>query len=170
MEKNDLWFASVCEAALIFIVAVAGWIAHQPLVFASLGPTAYELIETPHRKSARPYNVVVGHLIGVLAGFAGLYAAHAFHSPPVVHEVALPRVGAGVLAAGLTVFFTLLLKASQPAAVSTTLLVALGTLQHWRDAFVILGAVLLMLLFGEPLRRLRLRQKEKWERQQQPTR
>jgi CBS-domain-containing membrane protein len=167
MQKSDLLFATTCEAVLIFIVAIAGWMAHQPLVFASLGPTAYELIETPERKTARPYNVIVGHLIGVLAGFAGLYAAHAFNSPEVATEVTLHRAVAAALAAGLTVFFTLLLKASQPAAVSTALLIALGTLQLWRDAFVIMGAVLLMLVFGEPLRMLRLRQKQKREQQQQ---
>jgi len=168
MQKNDLWIAPVCEAALIFVVAIVGWVTYKPLVFASLGPTAYELIETPERKTARPYNVFVGHLTGILAGFVGLYAAHAFNSPAISKgEVTLNRVGAAVLAAGLTVFFTLLFKASQPAAVSTTLLIALGTLQTWQDGFLIMGAVLMMLLVGEPLRNLRLQQKARAERQSQ---
>lgn len=168
MQKNDLWIAPISEAALIFIVAIVGWVTHKPLVFASLGPTAYELVETPERKSARPYNVFVGHLIAVLAGFAGLYASGAFNSPPISKGfVTLDRVGAAVLAAGLTVFFTLLVKASQPAAISTTLLISLGTLQVWQDGFLIMGAVLMMLIVGEPLRKLRLQQKAKSARQPQ---
>lgn len=35
-------------------------ILHEPHFFASLGPTAYELAETPERQSAKPYNVAAG--------------------------------------------------------------------------------------------------------------
>ena len=160
MSRRDLLIAPICEAALLLAVASAGWLLHKPLIFASLGPTAYELIETPERQTARPYNVVVGHLIGVLAGFAAIYATHAYSAPGLsTGAVTLPRMWAAMLAAALTVFFTLLLQASQPAAVSTTLLIALGYLQQGRDVFVIMGAVLLMLLCGEPLRLWRLRDK-----------
>jgi hypothetical protein len=161
MEKKDLLIAPLCEAALLFIAAITGWAVHQPLIFSSLGPTAYELIETPERKSARPYNVFVGHVIGVLSGFTGLYAAHAFNTPGTSSTVLLPRVGSAVLAAALTVFITLAMKASQPAAVSTSLLIALGVLQTWQDGFVIMGAVVLMLICGQPLRMWRLRDKSR---------
>jgi hypothetical protein len=167
MQKNDLWIAPVLEAALIFVAAITGWATHTPLVFASLGPTAYELIETPERKTARPYNIVVGHLIGILAGFAGLFIAHAWNAPALAAgTIALPRAGASVLAAALTVLFTLLFKASQPAAVATSLLIALGSLQTWEDGFFIMGGVLMMLLLGEPLRVLRLQHRAKETRRQ----
>ena len=70
--------------------------------------------------------------------------------------VPLDRVGCVVAASMLTVVLNLLLKASQPAAISTTLLIASGLLQKPHDAAVIMGSVLLMALVGEPLRRLRL--------------
>ena len=158
-QKRDLKIAPVCEAALILVVSVAAWLTQQPLVFTSLGPTAYEMIEQPHRKSARPYNVIGGHLIGVLAGFAALLITRAWYTPAVsARHIQLPRVEAAVVSTALTVFFTLLLKASQPAALSTTLLISLGTLQQWRDILVIMGAVLLMTVVGEPIRRWRNRQ------------
>ncbi|MGC2635741.1 MAG: hypothetical protein WA294_01080, partial [Acidobacteriaceae bacterium] len=69
----------------------------------------------------------------------------------------LERVGCATLAAGLTVLVNLLLRASQPAAIASALLIALGIMQRPRDAALILGSVVLLTLVGEPLRRLRLR-------------
>jgi ABC-type Fe3+-siderophore transport system permease subunit len=158
-QKRDLAIAPICEGALILIASLAAWLAHQPLIFTSLGPTAYELVETPHRKSARPYNIIVGHLAGVVAGFVALLLTHAWTTPAVsTSNVQLPRVEAAALSAALTVFLTLLLRATQPAALSTTLLISLGTMQQWSDSLIIMAAVLLMTLAGEPLRRWRLRQ------------
>lgn len=166
MSRRDLYLAPLCEAALLFIAAAIGWAVHRPIIFASLGPTAYELVETPERKSARPYNVVVGHLVGVLAGFLGLYASDAWHAPAISSgTIGWPRIYAVVLASAVTVLVTLLIKATQPAALSTTLLVALGSLQTWQDGFIIMGGVLVMLLFGEPMRLWRLHNKRKIQEQ-----
>lgn len=157
MRRRDLILAPLCEAALLLIAGVAGWLSHQPFIFTSLGPTAYELVETPERRSAHPYSIVMGHLIAVVAGFIAIYVTGAVLAAPVSSSgVPLPRLGAAALAATLTVLGTLALKASQPAALSTTLLIALGTMQQPRDAAIIMGAVLLMALCGEPLRIWRL--------------
>ena len=157
MPRRDLVIAPVCEAALLTVAGLAAWFSHQPLIFTSLGPTAYELIETPERRTATPYCVLVGHLVGVGAGFAALAVTHAWSAPAATSgHVVLLRVWAAALSAFLTVLGTLLLRAAQPAALSTTLLISLGTMQQWRDGPLILGAVLLMLLLGEPLRRWRL--------------
>ncbi|HTV09205.1 MAG TPA: HPP family protein [Candidatus Aquilonibacter sp.] len=156
-RKRDLMIAPVCEAALILIASVAAWLTQQPLIFASLGPTAYELIETPHRKSARPYNIIAGHLIAVVCGFASLSLTRAWWAPAVSNgHVRFPRVEAAVVSAGLTVLVTLLLRATQPAAISTTLLISLGLMQQWKDGVMLMVAVLLMTMAGEPMRRWRL--------------
>ena len=168
MQKTDLLLAPLGEAFLILIAGLAGWLAHQPLIFASLGPTAYELIEMPHRRSARPWSIFAGHGVAVGAGYLALFATAAWKAGPVSPSgVPLPRVWAAVLAAGLTVFVTLLLRASQPAALSTTLLIALGIMQTPRDAAIIMGAVILMMAVGEPLRRWRLAAQEQRNRQQE---
>jgi CBS-domain-containing membrane protein len=156
--RKDILIAPVCEGALITILALAAWIAHNPLVFASLGPTAYELVETPERPTARPYNIVAGHLLGVLSAFLALFLTHADRVPPLNGGgIALPRVWAAGIAAALTVLATLLARATQPAAVATALLVALGNMQHWRDGFFIMAAVLLITALGTPIRKLRLK-------------
>ncbi|HEX5235762.1 MAG TPA: HPP family protein [Silvibacterium sp.] len=156
-SRKDFLIAPACEGALLLVVGLAGWATHHPLVFASLGPTAFELIEAPKRPSAKPYNVIVGHLIGVLAGFTALIITHAWWAPVVSSSgVPLARVWAGVIAAVITVAVTLLARATQPAAVATTLLVSLGMMQMPRDGVAIMCAVVLMTLIGEPLRRWRV--------------
>lgn len=168
--KRDLVITPLCEAALLFLAAVVAWATHRPLVFASLGPTAYELVETPERKSARIYNVLMGHLVGVLSGFTALWITNAWSSPGIsTGAVQWPRIWAVMLAASATVVVTLLINATQPAALSTTLLIALGTMQKWQDGFIIMGGVLIMLVFGEPVRLWRLSVKAKMAEQAKQT-
>lgn len=156
MARKDVFLAPLLEAALIVILALAGWLSRTPLVFASLGPTAFEIIETPKRPSARPYNIIVGNLIAVLAAFAAMWLTGAWAAPSVsAHGVPLDRVWAATVAAMLTVFGTLLSRAAQPAALSTTLLIALGIMQTVKDGIMIMVAVLLITAIGEPLRRWR---------------
>ncbi len=149
--------APLCEGALILLAALAAFWTRQPLLFASLGPTAFELIEAPKRQSARTWNVVAGHAIGLLAGFTALWLTHAGSAPPVGGGAPVwPRVWAAALAATMTVFGTLAARATQPAAISTSLLVSLGTMQRGVDVALILGSVVLMVVAARPLRRLRV--------------
>jgi hypothetical protein len=57
----------------------------------------------------------------------------------------------------LTLLICLLLKASHPPAAATTLLVALGAIKTRQDAFNVVAGVLLIAVFGETARRLRLK-------------
>ena len=158
-RSKDLLIAPLCEAALILIAGATAWALHKPLLFASLGPTAYELVETPERRTARPYNIIVGHLAGVAGALIGLFAANAWNAPGLSPTgVPAHRVAAAVIAAALTVLFTLALKATQPAAVATSLLLALGAIRGWLAPAYVMGAVILMTLIGEPLRHWRERE------------
>jgi CBS-domain-containing membrane protein len=152
MWKRDHLIAPLLEAWLIFLAAALAWLTHRPLLFASLGPTAFELIETPRRASARPWNVLGGHAVAVAAGFACVALTGAW-GPGMGGR----RVLAVTLAAALTVWATLLLRVRQPAALSTALLVATGTMDRPVDAVYILLSVAGLVVVGEPLRRWRAR-------------
>lgn len=160
--SKDIFWATLGEGGLVCAMAAISWATRQPLIFASLGPTAYELVELPQMRSARAYNIVVGHLVGLGAGFLGLYLLNAWAAPNVLSAgiVSSQRLGAVVVAAMLTTFGTLLLKASQPASLATTLLVSLGAMQTRRDALAIIAGILIITAIGEPLRRFRLRHTE----------
>lgn len=123
-----------------------------------LGPTAFLQAENPELAASRFYNVVVGHLIGLGAGFCSLAVLNAWQSPAVLtsHQLTPVRVWAAVLAVALTVLLLLLLRASHPPAGATTLLVALGALQTKTDAFNVIIGVLIIAVAGEVLRRIRL--------------
>lgn len=155
-RQREILIAPLLEGLLILVMGLAGYFSHNPLVFAALGPTAYEMVETPERRSARPYSIILGHAIAVLAAFAALWLSHAWSVSPVsASGVPLPRVWAMTMAAALTVLGTLLARATQPAALSTTLLVSAGVMQTLKDGAVIMIAVLLITAVGEPIRHMR---------------
>ncbi len=156
--RKDNFVAAALEAGLLLLAALLSYILHAPLIFVSLGPTIYEMVEMPKQPSARPYNILVGHAVGILAGVVALWVTHAFVAPALsVHGLPLVRVFSAAIAGFLTVLGTLLLKATQPAALSTTLLVALGTMQAWPAVLSIACGVVLIVATGEPIRRSRLK-------------
>jgi HPP family len=161
-KRGDLFWATAGEGGLVLALAAVGWAARQPLIFASLGPTAYELVEQPQVRSARVYNIIAGHLIGLGAGFLAVYLLNAWNAPNVISTgiVSSERLWAATVAAMLTTFITLILKAGQPAALATTLLISLGSMQTLWGAIDIIAGVLIITAIGEPVRRFRLKHTE----------
>jgi fructose-specific phosphotransferase system IIC component len=157
LRHNMYW--SPAEAGILLLICAVAWAAKQPFIFASLGPTAYELVEQPQLKSARTYNIIVGHFVGLGSGFLALYLLSAWHTPKLLPSgiLSMDRMWAVAVAAILTTVLNLVLKSSQPAALSTTLLITLGEMQTGRDAVAIIAGVLLVAIVGEPIRRARLK-------------
>lgn len=155
MKPGKIVRGVIGEGGLILAVGAIGWAVHMPLLFTSLGPTAYELVEKPKAQSAKTYNIIVGHLWALGAGFFSLWVLAAWGAPKVnaAGFISSPRLWAAVLSVVVTTAGTLLLKATQPAALSTTLLVSLGSMQTGRDAIAIIVAVLILAAIGEPIRR-----------------
>lgn len=162
-RKTELTFVPLAEAGLLFAIGGIGVALGLPLLFGSLGPTAYEQVEKPEMKSARPYNVMAGHSIALACGFFALWVLGGFNEPlpASAGHLSAPRVFAGVLACVLIALLTLLAKASQPAAFATGLLVTLAGYQSGRAALSIIIAVLVLTVLGEPLRRKSLQMREK---------
>lgn len=154
---DDVW-APFWEGVLILVVAISAWAAGHPWLFSSLGPTAYELAEKPHLKSARLYNVVVGHLVGLGCGLIALAIIGAAGTPKVSASSFVPmaRLGASVIGVVATTFINLELDSGQPASLATCLLITLGSYDTARGALWIVIGVLILAAIGEPVRRLRL--------------
>jgi hypothetical protein len=93
------------------------------------------------------------------AGFLAIYLSNAWAAPNVLATgvVSAQRMWATTISAALTTLVSLALKAGQPAALATTLLVSLGAMQTRRDAIAVIVAVLLIVAIGEPVRRFRLK-------------
>jgi hypothetical protein len=71
--------------------------------------------------------------------------------------VSTQRLWATTVAATLTTFLTLILRAGQPAALATNLLVSLGAMQSLNAAIAMIAGVLINTAIGEPIRRFRLK-------------
>ncbi|MFE2752740.1 HPP family protein [Actinosynnema sp. NPDC059335] len=127
------------------VMAALAVLTGQPLLFPSLGPTAYLLFATPTAPAASPRNTVVGHLIGVLSGAAGLAAFDLWHAPPILDHLTWPRAGAAALALTCTCGGMAWTRLPHPPAGATTLIVALGMLRTpLHLAEILLGVVLLL--------------------------
>jgi hypothetical protein len=154
---ESLW-SPLAAAALVLAVGLLGWAAGKPWILPSVGPTAYLLAYSPAEPASRFWNIVVGHMGGLLAGFAGVWLTNAWMAPDPLLTGAITgdRVFASVIALALTLVVLALLRAHHPPAAATTLLVSLGALNTFGDARQLFYAVTLIAAFGEAARRSRL--------------
>ena len=147
MTRKSLYdLAHICT--LVLVPGVAAWLVGRPLIFPSVGPSAYVLVSKPRENRAR--RVIGGHLIGVVCG---LIAHHSLAkglslaglsqplSPTGLHIVA-----SGVISMALTTTLMTALRASHAPACATTLIVSLGVLSGLYDGVLIMVAVIGMFL------------------------
>lgn len=156
----DALWAPFAVTFLLAVPGVIGYLAGQPWLFPSLGPTAFLQAETPHLSSARFYNVVVGHLLGMLSAFAAVAVFDASTAPSVLSSHSLPtvRLEAALFAVLVTMLGTSMLRASHPPASATTLLIALGGMQATlKEVGIICTGIGILAVVGEGVRQVRLR-------------
>lgn len=141
----------------LLVIALSGLVAAllgQPLIFPSLGPTAFLFFETPLDPRSSPRNTLIGHLIGLLAGAFSLAIFGLVDAPSILQEgVTAARVGAAAFSVALTGGAQLLLKASHPPAGATVLIVSLGLLQTPREMGDLMAGVVLITIAGWLLNR-----------------
>jgi HPP family len=155
----DVIWAPASTVGLMLLVGVTAVVARCPWLFPSLGSTAFLQAEYPHHRSAGIYHVIVGHLLGVISGILAVGVLGAMDAPPATSGTppSPVRLGAIALAVGTTIVLQLVLRASHPPAVSTSLLIALGAFPFSvHTAGTVVTGVLLVALPGEVLRRARL--------------
>jgi len=121
------------------------YLAKEPLIFPSLGATAFLIFETPMAEVGSPRNTVIGHSVGIAAGALSLAIFGLLHAPSLyVHGVTPARIGALAVAVALTGGVLRLLRSAHPPAGATTIIVASGLLATPRDwGFLFVGVVLL---------------------------
>lgn len=140
------------------VLGVAAWASGRAFLFPSLGPTVYLFAVAPSTSAPKERHVVLGHLIGVLAG---LTAYHAIAAGVHVSDFQDPLTWEGVrLAASalvsivLTVFGMEVTGQRHSPACATTLIVSLGVLPSLVDGAVIMAAVLLIVVVWVVLQKL----------------
>lgn len=151
---GSMYSAVLCVAVL----AVAGAVGlglRQPWLFPSLGPTVMLFFSAPAQPSSRPRNAIVGHTVGLVAGYGSFLALGLTGSRPAPVAGLTPRyVVAAVVAVGVTTLVLHLLRLPHPPAGATTLIVALGILATPLALLDMFGAVVLITVLGWALNRL----------------
>lgn len=156
------WFSRRGDALYAFVacllaLAVSGLIAYlskQPLLFPSLGPTAFLFFEPPMAAVSSPRNTLIGHAVAILAGALSLAGFGLLDNPSVLAEdVSLARIGAGALSVALTAAVLILLRSSHPPTGATTLIVSLGFLQTSFEMAALMAGVVILTIAGWILNR-----------------
>ena len=139
------WRDAAVAGCLLLTLAVLAWLTGEPVVFPSLGPTAYALAVAPNRETARPRRVVGGHALGVVAGLLAYYTLAPGLGLPASFEpasVAGARLAASaVVSVVLTAGAMLVTDLRHAPACATTLIVSLGLLPTLRQGALIVLAV-----------------------------
>ena len=149
------FFSFINGCISIGLMSALAVITNSPLIFPSLGPTAFLFFYTPTAPSASPRNTIVGHATGALAGYLSLVLTGLTMAGPALSTgVTWSRVIAAALSLGLTSGVMVLLKSPHPPAGATTLIVSLGILTKPWQLLLLMGAVVLLTLQAIVINRL----------------
>ena len=140
-------FAIVNSFIALALLAALAMVSGTPLVFPSLGPTAFILFFDPLTPAAAPRNALCGHALGILCGYGALVLMGLQHAPSAMAEgVHAPRVLAAALSQAGTAGAMILLRGAPAPAAATTLIVSLGIITAPWHLFTIEVAVALLIL------------------------
>lgn len=141
--------AALLSAAVLGMSGGVGLVVHQPWLFPSLGPTVMLFFESPEQPSARPLNTLVGHLVGIAAGWAALGVFGLVDQPPApVAGLTGGYVAAGAVSVAATTAVLTGLRLPHPPAGASTLIVSLGILTTPAEIASMVGAVVLVTVAG----------------------
>lgn len=138
----------------IGLSGIWAYVVKEPLVFPSLGATAFIIFETPMAEVGSPRNTVLGHTVGILAGAFSLAIFGLLNAPSLyVSGLTLGRVCAMALAVALTGGVLRTIRSAHPPAGATTIIVASGLLHTPRQMLDVLVGVVLLTVAGWLLNR-----------------
>lgn len=133
-------FAFAGAAIAIAIISTAAVISGQPLLFPSLGPSAFLFFWQPTAPASCPRNAILSHGSGVLIGWATYW----FFSVAVPLDSLTAQVAAATLSLGLICAWMVAAKIPHPPAASTTLIVAMGMMVEWPALAAVMVAIVLL--------------------------
>lgn len=148
-RAGEAAYSSVACALAMTVSALAAYLLKQPLLFPSLGPTAYLFFESPTARRSSPRNALIGHLVAVVAGALSLAGFGLVGAPSILQTGPTPAyLACGVLSVVLTGGVLMLLRSSHPPAGATTLIVSLGLLNTLSLMLTLMAGVAILTVAG----------------------
>ena len=139
----------------IALVSTLAAVTGNPLVFPSLGPTAYLLFFTPLARASSPRHALLGHAIGLVCGYTALFLTGTYSAGPALQVgIHWATVFAAAISLSLTAGAMVLFRVSHPPAGATTLIVSLGLLSKPIDLLIVEAGVLFLVAEAFAINRL----------------
>jgi CBS-domain-containing membrane protein len=153
-NNGNAVYTFVCSLIAITLSGTWAWVTEEPLLFPSLGATAFLMFETPMAEVGTPRNTIIGHAVAVAAAAVSLVVFGLWEAPSLYTTGIEPeRIGAVALAVALTGGVLRVLRAAHPPAGATTIIVASGLLATVDQMAAVLAGVALLTLAGWLLNR-----------------
>jgi CBS-domain-containing membrane protein len=154
-NRGNAIYTAVGSLLTIGLSGLLAWALSEPLVFPSLGATAFLFFETPMAEVASIRNTVIGHLVGTLVGFFWLNVFGFVGDPSaIVTGFDAQRVACVALSLAGTGGILRLLRAAHPPAGATTVIVSVGLLTTVHQIAILMAGVLILSAAAWGLNRL----------------
>jgi CBS-domain-containing membrane protein len=154
-NRGNAVYTTLGSLLTIGLSGLLAWVLSEPLVFPSLGATAFLFFETPMAEVASPRNTIIGHGVGALVAYGWLNVFDLVGEPSAIAtEFTAARVACVALSLAFTGGILRLLRAAHPPAGATTVIVSIGLLTTARQLAVLGAGVLLLALSAWLLNRL----------------
>ena len=138
LTRSVFAFASVVIA--IGIISIAAACTGQPLIFPSLGPSAFLFFTQPTSPTSAPRNAVLAHGTGILVGWASYWLCGLSFG----FDTSTAQAAAAALSLGLISALMVAADIPHPPAASTTLIVSLGLMVQWQQLIAVMAGVVLL--------------------------
>jgi CBS domain-containing membrane protein len=154
-NRGNAVYTALGSLLAIGLSGLWAWLFDEPLLFPSLGATAFLFFETPLAEVGTPRNAIVGHLVAIGAALASLGTFGLLDAPSVYVEGVTPaRIAAVAFSVAITGGVLRLLRAAHPPAGATTIIVSSGLLAKPHQVGAVVGGVVLITAAGWALNRL----------------
>jgi CBS-domain-containing membrane protein len=144
-NRGNAIYTALGSLLTITLSGLLAWALNEPLVFPSLGATAFLFFETPMAEVASVRNTVIGHAVGAGVAFVWLNVFGLVGEPSAIAEgFAADRVACVALSLAFTGGILRLLRAAHPPAGATTVIVSVGLLTTWDELLILMSGVFLL--------------------------
>ena len=144
-NRGNALYTALGSLLTIALSGVLAWALDEPLVFPSLGATAFLFFETPMAEVASIRNTLIGHTVATVVAFFWLSVFGLVGDPSAIATTfTVDRVACIALSLACTGGFLRLLRAAHPPAGATTVIVSIGLLTTVSELAILLAGVLLL--------------------------
>ena len=153
-NRGNAVYTTIGSLLTIGLSGLLAWALSEPLVFPSLGATAFLFFETPMAEVASPRNTIIGHGVGAAIAYGWLLVFGLVDAPSALESgFTLERAAAVALSVGCTGGVLRLLRAAHPPAGATTVIVSAGLLTTGAQLLSLAAGVALLTLSAGALNR-----------------